>query len=92
MIKEPKSPYNDRCKPSVPLLLIFPFSCLFPKNALFLPYFVKQREKLPTFANFSFETFGGYEKTPYLCTRFSEQSTRRERESDKDKRSLKRFT
>ena len=60
MIKEPKSLYNDRCEPPIPLLLLSPFSCLSPKTPSFYPCFVKQREKPPTFANFSFETFGGY--------------------------------
>ena len=45
MIKEPKSLYNDRCKPPVPLLLLSPFSCLFPKNTLFLPLFCKITRK-----------------------------------------------
>ena len=45
MIKEPKSPYNDRCEPPVPLLLLSPFSCLFPKNTLFLPLFCKITRK-----------------------------------------------
>ena len=54
MIKEPKSPYNDRCKPSVPLLLLSPFSCLFPKNILFLPLFCKITRKTTNFRKLFF--------------------------------------
>ena len=45
MIKEPKSPYNDRCKPSVPLLLLSPFSCLFPKSTLFFTFVLSNNAK-----------------------------------------------
>ena len=54
MIKEQKSPYNDRCKPPVPLLLLSPFYCLFPKNALFLPSFCKTTRKTTNFRKLFF--------------------------------------
>ena len=54
MIKEPKSLYNDRCKPPVPLLLLSPFSCLFPKNILFLPLFCKTTRKTTIFRKLFF--------------------------------------
>ena len=54
MIKEPKSLYNDRCKPPVPLLLLFPFSCFFPQNALFLPLFCKTTRKTANFRKLFF--------------------------------------
>gem|GEM_PF-2898188 len=54
MIKEPKSPYNDRCKPSVPLLLLSPFSCHSPKNTLFSPLFCKTMRKTTNFRKLFF--------------------------------------
>ena len=54
MIKEPKSLYNDRCKPPVPLLLLSPFSCLFPKSTLFLSLFCKITRKTTNFRKLFF--------------------------------------
>ncbi len=55
MIKEPKSPYNARCKPPVPLLLLSPFSCPFPQNTLFLLLFCKITRKIANFRKLFFQ-------------------------------------
>ena len=90
------TPYSPQIGPHRKRIATSRFSSVFPPFSLKRPIFalfLSNNAKSYLFSRtFLSKHLEGIKKTPYLCTRFSEQSTRRERESDKDKRSLKRFT